>query len=526
MSQAQATAVEVVRWAVGPRCPAPAIGALDIEAVMELATYHRIEARLLARLETDRPAWCPARLLTRLRLRQHWVRQQAGAQMQAAREMSRAMRARGLQPPIFVKGFAAYALTARADGLHFSGDLDPFAEDLPAFWEVLHGLGYSGKRKHTHEWAKLHRNRITLDIHQSFPMAAYPPEVRALPPELLESRRNLGRWSLPAPLPGLTESAEPLCWEDLAIEAMPGAAEGTEELLFPSPTLLCLIHCAHCFRNCVTRLHYMDPRFRLCELFCISDLSQMPGFDADRFAALVDHYAAHDSVRLINTLAQAFLGARVLPERKPADGSEWVFPEHLIYGGWVTLQRTEDLLWKRGIDQMLHELDANIAPATCRLDARDVPRLLTYGPSPPLPQIHVLWNASQKSLTLDWIFPEWPAVKAEHELLLHFGYGAVIKVRLGYEGNIRSVVQKSDYGRMESHASAETLSADGSPVVHMTCAVPIWPDPSVAPFDSLPLFLAMRRLSSDGESTEAASYLPLRLMPEGEPGAHNGGHAP
>lgn len=503
MTEAETTVLEIIKWAVSPMRPAPEVEALDEDLLVEMVVHHRIEARLLARLEAVRPAWCPPRLLTRLRIRQHTIRRQATVQMAAAREMSDAMRERGLQVPIFVKGFAAYALTANPESLHFSGDLDPFAEDLPAFWDVLHSLGYSGKRKETHEWAKLSRGGVTLDIHQHFPVLAYPSEVRALPAARLDVWQNPGHWSLPAPSAELVHSATPLLWEDLVPEATIGTAAGTKGILFPSPTLLCLIHCAHCFRSSITRLHYMDPRsgFRLYEIICIFELLRLPNFDPEQFMALVDRFAAHDCVHSVNTLA-AFLGCPPLPE--PGRAAMDTLPEQLIYGGWVVRRETEDWLWPRGITEMIEQLGATAAPSSCRLDTQTVVRLLTQGANPPAFQIAVHWNAAQKSVTLDWIISE---AAAEHELLVHFGYGSVIKIRLDSTGGVVSVVQKSDYGQMDAQAAAEAVSGS----IRLTCAVPTWPGASAAPDTYLPLFLAVRRLSEAGDSTEAATYLPLQL---------------
>ena len=507
MSRAQA--VEITKWSVGPAaCPPPDVETLDEDALAHLSAYHRIEARLLARLETARPAWCPPRFLTRLRIRQHTVRQQVAAHIEAAREMSRAMRKRGLAPPIFIKGFGAYALTANPDLLHLSGDLDTFAEDKEAFWDVLHDIGYTGKRKDTYEWAKLRRPGVTLDIHRHFPMVAYPPEVRTLPAARMDARQNPGHWPLPALNAELVHSPAPLLWDDLAPDAAGGTAAGTGELLFPSPTLLCLIHCSHCFRSLITRLHYLDPGggFRLCELLSIAGLAQSPGFHAGQFMALVEKFAAQDSVHLVNTLAAAFLGVRALPEPEQAGAA--AFPEQLVYGGWVSLQDTEDWLWPPGITEMIQQLGARPAPAVCRLDTWTTARLLTQGIDPPSFQIALDWNAAQKSLGLDWAVSASDTGLAEHELLVHFGYGSVIKTRLGHTGEVVSVSQKSDYGQMNAHAAAASVSG----AVRLTCAVPTWPDADTAPDNTLPLFLAVRRLSSDGTSTEAASYFPLQLV--------------
>lgn len=514
MTPAEATALDILKWAVSPDRPVPQGEALEEELLMDLAVHHRLLGPLVSRLDAARPRWCPPRLLTRLRIVQHQTRQRVHRKIIAARDISRAMRARGLAPPIFVKGFAAYALTADATLMHYSGDLDPFAEDLPAFEAVLHELGYTGKRKDTHEWAKLNRGESTLDVHQFFPSLAYPDAVRLLPAEQLEARQNPGHWQMPAEESRLTFRETPIRWEHLSEEAVPGAAAGTEEILFPSPTQLCLIHCAHCFRVSVTRLHYMDlfGGFRLYELLSIHALARLPGFDAARFSALVEQFGAQDAVRLVNALAETTFGMNAVPEqggRLPAEAP--VLPERLLYGGWVSLQGTEGLLLLRGFEQMLTQLDVNIVPATCRLASRDVPRLLTYGPSPPLLQVAVVWDASQNSVVLDWTFPDAHVDGAEHELLIHFGSGSFVTVSLDAGWNVRAVSQKSDYGSMDGHA-ADVGSAATGPAIRVTCSVPTFPGASPAPPDSLPLFLAMRRLCRDGEDAEAAAYLPLRLV--------------
>ena len=515
MTPAEATAVDILKWVISPHRSVPAAEALDEDVLIDLASYHRIEARLLTRLESVRPAWCRPALRTRLRIQQHTIRRHAGERMAAAREITNAMETRGQRPPIFAKGFAAHALTNNPDGLHFSGDLDPFAENLPAFWEILHEIGYFGKRKDTHEWAKLRRGGITLDVHQHFPVLCYPPEIHALLGSALEARRNPGHWELPAPEFGLVSAAGPVQWEDVASGAVFGTAPGTEAILFPSPALLCLIHCAHCFRSSVTRLHYMDPRggFRLYELLSIRELTRLPEFDADQFSTFVERFSAQDVVQLMNILAEAFLEEALLPKAGVSEAVT-LFPEHLIFGGWVSLQETDDWLLARSIEQMFNQIGANSIPASSILEACALPRVLTYGEKPLLlPHLEITWDILAQSLVLKCMFREIPIGRTDYELLIHFGHDSFVKVRIDAAGAVGAVTQKSDY---LNHAQPPVITAsreDSSQTVQIACAVPNVPFRSQNTAPTLPLFFALRRLCPNGETTQAVTYLPFLLRP-------------
>lgn len=153
MTEAETTVLEIIKWAVSPMRPAPVVEALDESLLVKMIVHHRILGQMVSHLDIARPPWCPPRLLTGLRIWQHQTRRTVQAKIAAAREISQAARQRGLPPPIFVKGFAAYALTADPELMHYSGDLDPFAQDLPALESVLHDLGYTGKRKNTHRYS-------------------------------------------------------------------------------------------------------------------------------------------------------------------------------------------------------------------------------------------------------------------------------------------------------------------------------------------------------------------------------------
>lgn len=510
MNSMEQRVVDVLKWAVCPSRPAPAMDGLDEDALVELAQYHRIVQPLLSRLESARPSGCPPRLCTRLRVMQHHIRRHAQERMAAAREISQAMQTCGQHPPIFIKGFSAYALTNDPHLLHFSGDLDPLAEDLPALWDTAYALGYTGRRKDTHEWAKLTRAGITLDVHQHYLVLSYPDDVRTAPATELDASLNPGQWHLPTWALDLVPSGKHICWANLYDGAVPGVAEGTQGLLFPSPTLLCLIHCAHCFRCSVTRLHYINPLggFHLYELLSIQALAGLPEFDGEQFQALVAQFAAQDTVQHVNTLAEALLGTTVVPAPKTGGLLPFGFPEHLVFGGWLSMRQPDDFLVLHGIEQVLDRLHANQASARCTLDLSQMPRLLLYGAQPAvLPQVNIVWNDSGHMLTMEWALADTSNQESAYTFGVYFGYGSSVHVEIDALHSVSSVRQKSDYLRYNRQATAEKISPS---VIRMICPIPNFPVNYIGT-GTLPLFLAVRQLSLDGISTQAASYLPLRL---------------
>lgn len=504
MTEQDQSLVDVLKWAINPNLPTPAPASLDSERLVELVQYHRILGPLIRRVDAARPPWFPRLLLTRLRLVQHHVRQSAALRMDAAREITVAMRAAGQHPPIIIKGFAAYALTNHPDLLHFSSDIDPFAEDLPAFWEVLHTLGYTGKRKDTHEWAKLMRGAITLDIHQHYPVNSYPDDVRAAPDEEMQAWRHPGHWRMPMRSLDLLPSDNLIRWSDLKTNARHGIAPGTEDLLFPSPAMLCLIHCAHCFRSAIVRLHYMMSfgDSRLFEMLSLHALAQSPDFDAAEFYALVNRYAAQDAVHFADKLLSEFFGTK-FPATPPghAPPSRLRFLEHLPYGGWVMTRDVDNFLLDRELDLIFQRLGSVTFNSPLSLAGNDLPRLLLYGPQAPPPlNVSVDWNAAEQTLRVCW--ESLPVPNARQEFLMRFGHNASVKVWQAADGSLETVAQKPN----SASTPAVTWHREEIDRLTVTCQLPAVPgsDPQ-----RLPVFFAMRRLSANGEA--AATYLPVIL---------------
>ncbi len=447
-------------------------------------------------------------LLTRLRLSQHHARQSVNQRLAAAREISAAMQAAGHYAPIITKGFAAYALTGNLDLLHISSDIDPFAEDLPAFWDVTHALGYTGKRKDTHEWAKLTRGGVTLDVHQYYPVTSYSNDVQSAPDKELQPWLHPGHWRMPARSLDLLPGNCLIRWPDLAANAMLGIAPGTEDLLFPSPAMMCLIHCAHCFRCSVTRLHYMMSigDVRLLELLNIQTLAQSPNFDAAEFYALVSRFSAQDAVCFADALLQEFFGTRfsaMTPDALPV--APLRFLEHLPYGGWVMTRKIEDFLLPRELDLIFERMGVVALDSPLSLAGDDLPRLLLYGPQaqPPL-TVSVGWNPAEQILRVCW--ESLPAPNVQQEFLIRFGHNASIKVWQAADGSLETVAQKPNF------APTPTVIWHRGEIDRLTVTCQVLIGPGSDP-QRLHIFLAVRRFYPGSESTQSAAYLPLLLRP-------------
>ena len=270
----------ILLWAINDAVPTPDIASFDEEALMVLIAYHRITSRILLRLDAARPAWCRIGFITRLRTLQFQTRGHIKQQLVYAHAINDAVVAAGDPPPIWVKGFSGYALTNRVQNTHRSGDMDPFVANLQGLWDVCTALGYTGKRKYTHEWAKMRlpHTDVIVDIHGWFPTLQYPDGVRNATEKELSAAQNPGQWHLP--FLGENDNlfvGHSIMWDDLLPDSVPGVAPGTETLRFPSSTFACLIHCAHVFRNILTRLHFINPigGVRIQELMVIDDLARL-----------------------------------------------------------------------------------------------------------------------------------------------------------------------------------------------------------------------------------------------------------
>ena len=518
MTANESTTRAILLWAINPDATVPDINAFAEaeDDLFQAVVHHRIASTLLSRLTANRPAWCPLAFVTRLRLHCFYAKASTQKQIAFAREMSAAMEAAGQPAPIFVKGFAGYALTNRADNLHYSGDLDPFAADLPAFWDVLHTLGYFGKRKYTHEWAKLSHSsgECTVDIHESFPSTVYPDALRDLPPQHLLAAENPGHWNLTV-LDAQSEAAaweNALTWDDLYEHQQTGRAPGTETIHFPVPEALCLIHCAHIFRNALTRLHYLDTLngLRLYELVTIRNLTMLPTWNHSLFETLTSKWQMRDAVQFVNTLAVTALNQTVLPGGVACDTTRF-FPEHLPCGGWVCLKKTETFPLPRSVEEILTQMDAPIISLPFEEKVSAVPRLFLWGDPIIDFRLSIAWQG-RNTLLIRWKAEPDTFFTVEQEFAVYFGIDSFVRVRVQNQGETE-VTQKSDYPRSGQSYAHLMMNCDdgGRTLLEVVCPLPQLPKSLIGQqATTMPLLLSVRTI---GDAPQSAFYVPLRVLP-------------
>lgn len=297
------------------------IGRAPLDILARLTDVHRLHARLLHQIQSENPAWATTAFKAFLLRRQAELRQNLRNQARVLGEL-RAVLKKQAQPPLvfLLKGFSTHALLGTAQTLRFSQDMDLLASDPEVIYLALREIGFVGNRRTTHEFAKMRRGEMTVDLHQYFPVFAYPfPPARGA-----------------AELGGDDFTKTRISAADLHQDIVEVALEG-EAITLLSLEAQALILCVHLFRDYTTRLHYLADRthyVRLNDLADFQDLVRHPEFQPGHFQRLVTQFQAEDAVALVLFLEEHFLEV-TLPQLG-SDRCRKTFPEQLPLGGWVT----------------------------------------------------------------------------------------------------------------------------------------------------------------------------------------------
>lgn len=329
---------EILKWAAGAPLDLTQIKSVDEEALLRLLKLHRLETRFSERVKKEKPAWCSRPLYLEAWTRSREARANLTRRLQALREVSAAVVKRGL-PLITVKGFSTYAITGDVRSIYQSNDLDVFYGDLEYFWQTLESNGYRGEKRLDHEYGRMSKPGVSIDLHRYFPVYAYPEGATATD---LRPARSPGCWLQPFSPRTETE----ITYKDLRQNSFPSSVDETEGFLVPTPAMAVLILCAHEFRDYIeapTRRSIL----KLSVLANIRDLALHARFDRRRFAALVTRFNGHDAVAFVGHLLQTYFGANPLPamldryEQCRRSGSPQVLTH---YGCWASLG-SDDLLY-------------------------------------------------------------------------------------------------------------------------------------------------------------------------------------
>ena len=359
---------DVLKWAAGSTRPLPqfdgmdeprllALLGVDETALLQQLLEHRLTQRFLWRYCVERPAWANAALLGRLSLAQGAAQGRLVRHIRAVAEIRAALPVRDA-PLLTLKGATTFALGGDSRALRYSHDLDLCYDDLPLLWETLHSLGYQGKRHFTHEYGKLSRGEVTIDLHEYFPVFAYPAGLIAH--DFTQPASN----SVTLCGPQRLEESR-INYEDLRRNAVNGRALQTEALTVVNATLATLLLCAHAFKNYVVGPHYLSNNraTKLAELGEIADLTRFYEFDALEFQKLVRQYDARDAVEFCRHLLDSYMIPHAIPSEPCVSATgRMAFPESLIWGGWVVLDTEDERLMPRDRATTLQRLRLNALP--------------------------------------------------------------------------------------------------------------------------------------------------------------------
>jgi hypothetical protein len=348
-------------WAMGSCLDIPDGLAPDEDRLVARLAFHRLTGRFYCRARVERPTWCSRKLLFAAWKHHRGTLSYFERQLNAAREITAAAAESG-RSVIFIKGFAAYALTGNEAAIRHSNDLDIFAHDLPALRETCRSLGYSGDvidlhNFSRHEYSLMDGHGLRLELHRYAMFQSYPRE--AVPGSMCPADHP-GHWIQPVSQRGNFD----LTYERLLLHAVPGrgAAVG---IFVPNAEMSALIACAHEFREHLGR-PWWHSNIKLAALAEIRDLCHAPGFDHAAFAEHAARCEAQDAVLYAGHLLEACGVENPLPV--PAGASAWAlagrFPQEITPTGcWAEFEQPETLLMGFDADVWMESLGPNTVRA-------------------------------------------------------------------------------------------------------------------------------------------------------------------
>ena len=283
----------------------PALDVSDPERFLGALWWHRLEGRLVKRMESTPSFQLDAgikaeviRLWTRV---QHRVDQQ----FRALEEIVDAYYSSdpAASPLVMIKGQTAYRLIGDRSLKRWSADIDILADNPDRLTTLLEELGYT-----TYIEAKgyLHATLIRadigdIDVHRFFQVSGFDGEVSLAD---FDPSRNPHLWSQ-----SIGVRRHPITYRDV-IESGISLSVSNRDVVIPNHSLAALIACSHTFTNAQSMV---SPRIRLAELAEIKELTEAPEFDIDQFLAYVDRFDAYNPLQLTANLLKSIFGRPCVP---------------------------------------------------------------------------------------------------------------------------------------------------------------------------------------------------------------------
>ena len=352
--------LDILKWAAGSdRAPKTPANSVDRRLLLFATKEHRLQGRLLSRLERAPQRWADKVLVGLLRATSSQVQERARQHNQAIREIARAYRQYSSfeRPLIIIKGQSAYRLIGDASVVRWSRDLDIVCDDPAQLAKVLSSLGYAdGHEPKSYSFTELRRGRVIVDIHRYYPVYTLSADFAAS----IDPAQNPKVW-----LQSVDVRINQINYSDLQERSVPlTTVDG--HVAIPDPNMTALIACAHAFRDC---LHLVPRKFaaaRLAELCEIRELIRHPGFAAETFLEIVERFGADSAVQFIAGLLLSYFGGVTLPKR-PSRSRDGQIMLGRFYNLWFSTPWSSDDLLIRGescnMDSLVTHLGGNTVVA-------------------------------------------------------------------------------------------------------------------------------------------------------------------
>lgn len=519
----------ILKWAAGgqdPRHPK-----FDEELLLAAVRRHHMAVRLHHRLTQKRPMWARPSFVSNVADLAADARKRTRELYKAYRELCAATRDREVSP-LLSKGFTFFLLLNNDRAVTWSRDLDLFSKNLPGLRDELTDIGYVADRKSPpqphgrkifHEFAKLDRGSIQIDLHSRFPAWSYPPEAGeehvTSPPD------NPGVWRCV----NYVNRGEITIADLFANMVLRDGPDG-QPVPVTGPEMTALVSACHLFANYLTEFPRPFGTIRLGELANMNELISQPWFDWTLFELLASRCKAQDCVAFVLSLIEAFFG-RVYPIANGARRPREAVPPRCLWfarGEGVFLVSTAAI--ELPDDLLVRETDTRdlvryLGPNKIIASSNDP--ILWYGTlnSPagaPLGRVLVHETADQAlplvfgttwddaALSLIARLPPAPPA-AEQDMLLYFGN--VIYECVDHPNGTLHVYDRTVEARVKPgcipFVRASPGDVDG---VMYRVSLPWSKVPSRPPADQeLYMMLGVRRWPKDGKYPISSTLIPIEL---------------
>jgi hypothetical protein len=502
----------ILIWAAGRDAD---VGAgYDEELLLAAVRAHHMEIRFEHRIARDRPQWLSPATVRRVEDLAADARALARRNFSALAEVL--AEADGPEFPLLSKGMTYFLLTRQDLMLKRSADLDLFSKHPEGLREVLCRMGYEVDpkdppqpygRKVFHEFAKLRRDDVEIDLHSRFPVWSYPPGIT-------------GTTVSPAANPGLWAGPDSMRRGQLSTGALFDSqvtATGPGETAIPvtSPEMTALVSCSHLFANYVAEFLQPYASIRLGELVNLTELISLRSFDWAVFDELTQRHDALDAVTFAMWLSRRWLAPPPSAANYVNRFGDELPPRTLWFarGKSVFLvspfESAEDLLVRTvTAEDLADHLDAVPAMADGRWysvlsdqTGSPVTRALIHCDGSDRLGFRFGLRSDGSGLTLT-VEPAFETGGQEVDILCCFN-----------EPIIECVAHPGGEHHAYDRLREQRLTPAEIPFrqVNGTYRITI-PPARLPPGDNLPMLLGVRQWNTDGEYPRAATLVPIRIM--------------